>query len=309
MNDQYKHVFRYGTKLSNDKQRWAFRFAILDPEPRVGRGRARALAVAYCCGLKDAKGEVQPFWSAQDAAVVCDAWKCYLQRYKGWGGVEWSLGTYDNAALAYSSAFGHSIEDYQPTEELNLFIRENDEAFAVLERGIQSNAWDPDVVMHAAEKALARERSSYNLAVRQWAVEYKDHCKLVQSFESFGADKFDIEISRYISLVERLMKCAPWRLPDNVHFRLATQLDKYRARRKSFAKLLEELRNEQTELRAFAAGLPLRTAELKQERVKISLSCNPSGATPTGSENGAVSPDAITTDKSSPTLPKDNKTS
>lgn len=322
--EQFPHVFRYGRPLDVKDQRWAFRFSIVDPSTTFHRGRPRSLAMVLCAEVTE-DGESRRFYSAQEAALECDFWKFYLATHYSVQKLSWSLGSRAAFESAYTTRHGVAPQERVASPELQQFISDNSEVWLHIGNFAQSTAWDPDQTLYEANKTMAeverlREAGEpippsrtfeERHALLDWAKKWKHHCALLEEVRAYGEKKLLAEASMNADLLNKAARYAEsWPRPSKPSFYFQRIFEKLADDRKKILALLEEIKATQVAVESFVAQLPVAEEELKREKLNIFLRpCNPNGATPTGSASGSVSPDVTTTDKSSPTLHSENKTS
>lgn len=278
MTERYPHVFRYGKPDSRNRQRWAFRFAIVDPHQAHVRGRPAALVNAFGAAIGKGDNE-QCFYTPHRAAVECDTWKFYLGRYYGVPNLTWSFGSYDQFSLAYGSTHkGASPEDYTASKELSDFIAANAEVWERITSS-EPGGWNADLELHSAQRNLDKVRNSSEYTddekrryytMLDWAKRFKNHMTLVREVEEYGATKLEAEATMNVDLLEKARRYAlHWSRPAQPHFHLRGMLEQLAADREKIEELLVRLRTTQLSVRAFVAKLPLDTEVLKEERIKL----------------------------------------
>lgn len=281
MIERYTHVFRYGDERPDGKQRWAFRFSIVDPNPlRVGlKGRPGALVTILHAEYQNAANEYCDYFSARDAAVECDTWKFYLSRNYGVQKLVWSLGSYEAFAGAYATKHnGASPEDYKASRELDAFINAHAEVWQKLATVAASGAWNPDSELHAARRAVEQgknnpeveeDRQRRNYAILDWAKRFKNHMTLRQEVEEH-AGKLQAESKMNVDMLEKLRHYTiNWPRPENPHWDFRKVLDVMATNRKKLEELLKDMEAQKLLVDSFLAKLTLDTESLKQERIKL----------------------------------------
>lgn len=282
MLERYPHVFRYGAPRSDGKQRWAFRFSIVDTNPiRDGvKGRPGALATVLHASYQDNTNQEHFYLSAEEAAVECDAWKFHLNRNYAMQKFTWSLGSYDRFAVAYAGKHkGASPQDYNPSRELTAFINANAEVWQRLACFAVSGAWNPESELHQARRAVnegrnnpevAEERQRRNHAILDWANRFKHHMALRHDVEAYGAGKLEAEAKMNVDMLEKLHRYTHnWPRPENPHWDFRTVLEGMAEDRKQVEKLLAAMKARKLAVETFLAKLSLDTEALKKERMKI----------------------------------------
>ncbi len=285
----YLHVFAYGRPDDQGQQRYAFRFCVLDPFRRNAKpGRPRKLATATCTGILTRvqgvireREEVEPFYSAEDAALECDRWKFWLLRNKGARKLDFSLGSYDAVESAHRlSKYNCSIEDMEPSEFLKRFIRDNEDALFVLESTAESTAWNPHTELHDAQKRLqdvldhpenfSAEQRKRAHDIKDWARHYNTHMQTVAEVEAYGPRKLESEIAVLVQALNNGLRHAEdWHRPEKPGFFFRPVMEKILEYRKQLKALLDAGTKLQAEVNAFTQQLTTKTAELKNERLKI----------------------------------------
>jgi hypothetical protein len=285
----YLHVFAYGRPDEQSRQRYAFRFCVLDPFRRNAKpGRPRKLATATCTGMLTVvqgiiqrREEVEPFYSAEEAALECDRWKFWLLKHKGARKLDFSLGSYDAVESAHQlSKYNCSIEDMEPSEFLKRFVAANEDALFILENTAESNGWDPNTELHEAEKRLQEtrdnpenfsdEEKSRAHHIKDWARHYNTHMQTVAEVEAYGPRKLEAEIAVLVQALNNgLRHAAEWRRPEKPGFFFRPIIEKILEYRKQLKAALDAGTKLQAEINAFTQQLTTKTAELKNERLKI----------------------------------------
>ena len=285
----YPHVFAYGKPDEQGRQRYAFRFCILDPLRCSAKpGRPRKLATATCTGtLVIAQGviqqreEVEPFYSAEEAALECDRWKFWLTRNKGARKLQFSLGEYHDVESAHQcSKYNCSIEDMQPSEFLARFIAANTEVWDILENTAESTAWNPHSELHNAQKRLQEtqdnpenfsdEERTRAHSIKDWARKFHTHMETVAEVEAYGPRKLEAEIAVLVQALNNGLRHAEeWRRPEKPGFFFRPIMEKILEYRKQLKAMLDAGTKLQAEVNAFTQQLTIKTAELKNERLKI----------------------------------------